>query len=117
MNKKEVLKLCPNYFKIINFEFDSDDVLASKIVDIYQEYVLESNIATEEDKELLSSVDKILNKYVDDYTFHNQLNREITQIRLNEKDNIIKEFIKSIIRIFDNYEEFTTRTIYISRWI
>lgn len=117
MNKKEVLKLCPNYYKIINFEFDSDDVLASKIVDIYQEYVLESNVTSEEDKELIKSVDKILNKYIDDYIFHNQLNREITQIRLNEKDNIIKEFIKSIIRIFDNYEEFTTRTIYISKWI
>ena len=38
------------------------------------------------------------------------------QIRKDVKD-VLKEFIKSIIKIFNNYEEFTTRRIYIAKWI
>ena len=38
------------------------------------------------------------------------------KIRKDSK-NVLKEIIKSILKIFDNYEEYTTRVIYISRWI
>ena len=36
---KQVLKHCPNFYKIINFEFFEDDDLSKKLVEIYHKYV------------------------------------------------------------------------------
>ena len=46
------------------------------------------------------------------------MQKQIVQIKVKKDEtNILKAIIRSIIKIFDNYEEYTTRVIYISRWI
>ena len=46
------------------------------------------------------------------------MQKQILQIRVKkDTKDILKEIIYSIIKIFDNYEEYTTRVIYISKWI
>ena len=46
------------------------------------------------------------------------MQKQIVQIKVQrDAKDLLKEIIKSILRIFDNYEEYTTRVIYISRWI
>ena len=46
------------------------------------------------------------------------MQKQILEIRVKkDAKDILKEVIKSILKIFDNYEEYTTRVIYISRWI
>ena len=57
-------------------------------------------------------------KYIDDYLFRKEMQKQIVQIRIKkDAKDILKEIIHSIIKIFDNYEEYTTRVIYISKWI
>ena len=62
MNKKnkQLVKHCPNYYKIINFEYFKDDDLSEKLLDVYQKYVFMVNpnqIALGYNK-LLSDIDE-----------------------------------------------------------
>mgnify|MGYP003308419335 CR=1 FL=1 len=36
---KIILKHCPNFYKIINFEFADDDRITSKLIEIYKDYI------------------------------------------------------------------------------
>ena len=115
---KEVLKYCPNFYKIVNFDSECEDGITSKIIDLYRHYIFNIDINNKEDIELVKEIDSVLNKYIDDYSFRKVLQEKIFGIRvLKNTTNVIKAIVKSIIDIFDDYEEYTTRVIYISRWI
>ena len=36
---KQIIKYCPNFYKIINYEILEGDVLTYKIISIYQDYL------------------------------------------------------------------------------
>ncbi len=115
---KEIIKICPNFYKITNFIPLENDVISEKIIKIYQEYIFRIDIYNNEDVEMVKNLDYIVSKYIDDYLFRKAFQKQIVEVRIkvDVKDKL-KEMIKSIIKIFDKYEEDTTRIIYISRWI
>ncbi len=118
MNNKDVLKYCPNFYKIMEFESFCEDGITSKLINIYREYIFHIDINNEEDIELVKDIDKVLSKYIDDYNFRKVLQDKVLTIKiLKTTTNILKAFVKSIVDIFEDYEEYTTRIIYISRWI
>ena len=44
---KEVLKFCPNFYNIINFDFTEEDLISEKLIKLYQKYIFNININNE----------------------------------------------------------------------
>ena len=115
---KQIISYCPNFYKIIDFTPYEDDKISDKLIKLYQKYIFKIDINNEEDIESVRQLDKALNKYIDDYTFRKEMQKQIFSLRVRKDAvDMLKEIINYIIKIFDNYEEYTTRVIYISKWI
>ena len=115
---KEILKFCPNFYKIINFTPYEDDKISDKLIKLYQKYIFKIDINNSDDVESVKRLDTVVSKYIDDYMFRKEMQKQILTIKVQrDAKDLLKEIIKSILKIFDNYEEYTTRVIYISRWI
>lgn len=112
MSSNEVLKNCPNYNKIINFNFTKEDYITEKLINIYKEYVLSND-----DNDTIKEIDRVLNIYIDNFEFRKELQNKIVKVRVRKDNNILKNIVLSIIKIFSDYEEYTTRKLYIARWI
>lgn len=116
-NNKEILKYCPNYYNIVNFDFNDADLVSEKLINIYKNYVFSINIQNREEVEKVQVLDRVLSNYIHDYLFRSTLQKEIVTVKVKKDNNILKNLVDIIIRIFTNYEEYTTRRIYISKWI
>lgn len=114
---KQIVAMCENFYKIINFEPLEGDKITEKLIRIYQEYIFNIDINDQEAVTSVVQLDSVLGKYINDYGFRKELQKEIVKIRIDRTKNVLKQFIDNIIRIFNSYEEYTTRVIYISRWI
>lgn len=118
MNKnKQALRHCPNFYRIVNFEYLEDDKLSEKLIDVYQEYVFKVDLHDKKEVSKLEQLDSILSKYIDDYIFRKELKAEMKKIRVRKDEDILSAIVNWIIKVFDNYEEGYTRNIYFSRWI
>lgn len=119
MNRnKEVLNHCPNFYKIVNFAYDENDYISDKLISIYKDYIFKINIANSDEVETVKMIDYVLGKYIDDYLFRKELYKELPQVRIKKNcTDILRAIVDSVIAIFHNYEEYSTRRIYISRWI
>jgi len=116
-NNKEIIKFCPNYYTIVNFDFKENDVISEKLINIYKSFVFSIDLQNKEDIEKVQELDRVLNSYIQDYLFRSTLQKEIVTVKVRKDNNIIQSLVDSIIKIFSNYEEYTTRKIYISKWI
>ncbi len=116
-SNKDILKYCPNYYNIVNFDFEDGDLISEKLVNIYKSYIFSINIDNDEDIETVKELDCVLANYIHDYLFRSTLQKEIINVRVKKDNNIIKSIVDVIIKIFTSYEEYTTRKIYISKWI
>lgn len=113
---KEILNYCPNYYNIVNFDVKDSDLISEKLINIYKNFVFSVNIQNREEIEKVQELDRVLSNYIHDYLFRSTLQKEIVTVKV-KKDNILRSLVDSIIKIFSNYEEYTTRRIYISKWI
>ena len=114
---KIILKYCPNYHKIENFDFEEDDYISLKLINIYEDYIFNIDEKDEENIKKINILDKILAKYVDDYTFRKEIKNGVLNIRVKRGNNVIEAIVNSLIMLFENYEEGYTRNIYFARWI
>ncbi|MCH5167684.1 MAG: hypothetical protein J1F35_07355 [Erysipelotrichales bacterium] len=114
---KQILKHCPNFYKILNFEYLEDDKLSEKLLDVYQTFVFKVDIKNNQEVAKLEQLDSILCKYIDDYFFRKELKTEMKKIKVRKDEDILTAIVNWIIRVFDNYEVGYTRNIYFSRWI
>lgn len=119
MNKnKIILKHCPNFYKIINYEYYEGDVISDKLVKIYQDYIFKIDVNDMQALNNITNLDKIIARYMDDYYFRTEMQDGLKKIRVSvHEKNILQVIIENIFKIFDRYEEGTTRKIYITRWI
>ena len=118
MNKnKQILRHCPNFYKIINFEYYDDDEISNKLIDVYEKYVFKVDISDKNEVKRLEQLDLVLNKYIDDYFFRKELKVEMKKIKVRKDEDILSAIVNWIIRVFDNYEVGYTRNIYFSRWL
>jgi len=113
---KEILNYCPNYYNIVNFDFKDSDLISEKLINIYKNFVFSVNIQNREEIEKVQELDRVLSNYIHVYLFRSTLQKEIVTVKV-KKDNILRSLVDNIIKIFSNYEEYTTRRIYISKWI
>lgn len=114
---KVILNHCPNFYKISNFDFDEDDVITLKIINIYSDYIF--NIDEKDEKELrkIEDLDYVLSKYVDDYSLRKEIQGELLKVRVKRDTNVIDAIVNAILKIFEKYQEGYTRNIYFSRWV
>ena len=116
-DSKEILKYCPNYYNIVNFDFKENDLISDKLVSIYKNYIFSIDVNDDEKMEKVQELDRVLSNYIADYLFRSTLQKEIVTVKVKNDNNIISNLVDIIIKIFTNYEEYTTRKIYISKWI
>ncbi len=116
-DNKEILKYCPNYYNIVNFDFKDTDVISEKLIAVYKRFIFSVNFQNQEELNKVQELDRVLANYIADYLFRSTLQKEIINVRIQKDNNIIKNFVDAILKIFSNYEEYTTRRIYISKWI
>ena len=110
MNKnKQIIENCPNFYKIINFDYFEEDYFTANLIKIYRYFVFSITKVKE--------IDKILAKYIDDYIFRKEMKYELLKVKITKDENLLQNLINSIIGIFEQFEEGKTRKIYISRWI
>lgn len=115
---KEVLKYCPNFYKIVNFVYDENDYITDKLISIYEDYIFKIDICNSDEVETVKKIDYVLGKFIEDYLFRKELYKELPQVRIKKNcADVLKAIVESVIAIFNNYQEFSTRRIYISRWI
>lgn len=119
MNKnKLVLDNCPNFYRIVNFDYFEDDYITDKLIKIYESFIFNIDIANVEEIKKVNKIDYVLGKYIDDYLFRRRMQTEIVNVKIKKScTNVLHAIVESIITIFNRYEEETTRNIYISRWI
>ena len=92
-------------------------VLTDKLLKIYRSFIFSVNIDNSEAIEKVSTIDKVLAKYVDDYLFRKEMKHSLSTLQIKKTNNLLLTLVDNLISIFDRYEEGTTRRIYISRWI
>lgn len=114
---KQILRHCPNFYKIVNFEFFEDDLLSEKLIGVYEDFVFKVDITNKNQVVKLEQLDVVINKYIDDYFFRKELREEMQKIRVRKDEDILTSIVNWIIKVFDNYEVGYTRNIYFSRWI
>ncbi len=115
---KMVLNYCPNFDRIMNFDFYEGDIVTERLISIYEKFIFSIDIMEEENRKLVQEIDRVIGKYIDDYTFRKEMQTEIFRMKVKRTcSNILKAVVEGIIHIFEKYEEESTRNIYISRWI
>lgn len=118
MNKnKQILRHCPNFYKIVNFEYFEDDYLSEKLIDVYEDFVFKVDLSKKNEVAKLEQLDIVLNKYIDDYFFRKELKESMLNIRMRKGEDVLTAIVNWIIGVFDNYEVGYTRNIYFSRWL
>ena len=112
-----IQNICPNYERIMSFDYLEEDRITSKLIEIYKSFLKRSYLNNEELKEL-KQYDYVLGRYLDDYTFRKELKSEIVHIQIKRTcTDIIRAIVESVIKIYNNYLENSTRKITIARWI
>ncbi|MBE6161866.1 MAG: hypothetical protein E7158_06590 [Firmicutes bacterium] len=117
-NNKLVLKYCPNFYKIVNMDFQEGDNISNKLVDIYEDFIFKADLSNEDNINLIKEIDHVLNSYIEDNSFRNKVQRDLLTVKVkrNGKD-ILTSIVEAIVGMFNKYIEETTRKIYIARWI
>lgn len=116
-NSKQIINNCPNFYKIVNFDYFEDDNFTACLIKIYRQYIFSINPLDLESIKKVKQLDLVLSKYIDDYIFRKTMKYELSQIKIYNKTDLLQKLINSILGIFDKYEEGKTRNIYIARWI
>ena len=114
---KLILKHCPYFYKIINFEYMEDDNISSKLIEVYKNYIFNIDIDNEDNLRRVEKIDFVLNKYIDDYFFRKDMKNRLLNVKVNKDNNFLKNIVEGVISAFDSYEMDYTRNIYFARWI
>ena len=115
---KKVLDNCPNFEKIIHYEYPYGDVLSKKLIDWYRELIFSANGNNESQMLLIRALDKSLYLYVRDNKYKRGLRKIITIDELTfENKELIKDVIKRLIEFTSNYEKKEVREVSVSKWL
>lgn len=117
-NVKKILKCCPYYDDIINYDIDYTDELSYDLIDWYKDLIFSCNGDDEEDVKIINKIDKSMYLYVNNSTYRKGLKKIINNkdIDLNSSRST-KKLIKKILTFTEKYEEVEILNITSSRWL
>ena len=114
----EILKYCPDYYKILDNEIMEGDVTSIKIIQVFQEYIFNIDINNRNQIKLLQQLTIAVNKYFEDAEFKKEVVNLMATLRIKVGVSNVFEFIsQKIVETYDKYCEYYTRNLYIPRWI
>ena len=61
--QKIVLKHCPHFYKILDFEIYEDDVISSKLISLYKDYIFSIDVTDERALKKVEKIDLIISKF------------------------------------------------------
>ena len=118
LDNKVVLKYCPDYYRIINEEFNELDYMSDKIIQVFQQYIFSIDIRNKNDIKKISSLNKAIVRYFDDREFKTILTNFLLALKVPKgSKNVVSIIVDNIIEQHLKYMEGFTRNIYIPRWI
>ena len=115
---RKILENCPNFDKIVNYEYPYGDVLSKKLIDWYRELIFSANGNNESQLMVINALDKSLYLYLKDNKYKRGIRKIISVDELSfENKEVIKEVIKRIIEFTNSYEKKELRDFSIGRWL
>lgn len=114
---KYIISRCPNFYKIINYDYYKEDIITKKIINIYRSYIFNTSPNNNEEMKKAIELDKALNKYINDIYFRKELQNRFKYYEIVTTTNIVNSLVDNIINVYENYKEGTTRSIYVAKWI
>ena len=115
---KMILDNCPNYDKIIHYEYPYGDVLSKKLIDWYRDLIFTANGNNEKQLLLIRALDRSLYLYVRDNKYKRGLRKIINSDELTfENRELIKDVIKRLIEYTNSYEKKEIREVSVSKWL
>lgn len=115
---KKVLENCPNFDKIIHYEYPYGDIMSKKLIDWYRELIFSANGNNENQLLLIRALDRSLYLYVRDNKYKRDLRKIISVDELTfENKELIKDVIKRLIEFTNNYEKKEVREVSVSKWL
>lgn len=114
----KILSNCPNYDKIVNYDYEYGDTLSSKLIDWYRELVFSCDGENANQLSIIYQIDRGLSLYVEDNQYKRGLSQIITKddIDLNNSD-LIKNVIKKIIEFTNKYENEEILELVNNKWL
>jgi len=114
----KILKHCPNYDYIVNYEYEYGDSLSSKLIDWYRELIFSANGDNEKQLLLINALDRSLYLYIKDNKYKRGIRKIITDEELTFQDkNLIKDVIKKLIEFTSNYEKREVLEFNNTKWL
>ena len=114
----KILKHCPNYDYIVNYEYEYGDSLSSKLIEWYRELIFAVNGNDEKQLKIVEALDKGLYLYVKDNKYKNELRKHLKIEDINlESKKLIKDLIKKIIVFTSKYEQRQVMEVTNAIWI
>lgn len=115
---KMILENCPNYDKIIHYEYPYGDTLSKKLIDWYRDLIFTANSNNKNQLMLIRALDRSLYLYVRDNRYKRGLRKIITSDELSfDNKEVIKDVIKRLIEYTTSYEKKEIREVSVSKWL
>ena len=114
----KILKHCPNYDLIVNYDFEYGDNLSSKLIDWYRELIFAVNSEDEKQLKIVEALDKGLYLYIKDNRYKSEFKKHLRVEDINlESKKLIKDLIKKIIVFTSKYEQKQIMEVTSTIWI
>jgi len=114
---KVIIDNCPNFYRIINFDYFEEDYFTANLIKIYHSYVFSININNPEDLHKIKELDMVISKYIDDYTFRRTMKYNLLKVTFKKDGNLLDNLINTILKIFEQLQQGKIKKVYISKWI
>lgn len=114
----KILSNCPNYDKIVNYEYEYGDTLSSKLIDWYRELIFSCDGENVNQLRIIYQIDHSLSMYVDDSQYKRGLSKILSKDEVDLNNSVlIQSVIKKIIEFTNQYERDEILGLVNNKWL
>ena len=114
----KILSNCPNYDKIVNYEYEYGDTLSSKLIDWYRELIFSCDGENVNQLRIIYQIDHSLSMYVDDSQYKRGLSKILSKDEVDLNNSVlIQSVIKKIIEFTNQYERDEILELVNNKWL
>ena len=114
----KILSNCPNYDKIVNYEYEYGDTLSSKLIDWYRELIFSCDGENVNQLRIIYQIDHSLSMYVDDSQYKRGLSKILSKDEVDLNNSVlIQGVIKKIIEFTNQYERDEILELVNNKWL
>lgn len=114
----KILSNCPNYDKIVNYEYEYGDTLSSRLIDWYRELIFSCDGENTNQLRIIYQIDHSLSMYVEDNQYKRGLSRILSKDEVDLNNSVlIQNVIKKIIEFTNQYERDEILELVNNKWL